>query len=124
MIGKDVFGFNALVLKDETEYPYLIHINQLSDFQIDDFVFLYNIGPYLVYKTTIELIDQMYETWIKENVTPLYFDEVGKLELSGKGFHCALKGALEKNLDVYMTVRDDLIEAVLEKFEIKEYELI
>jgi len=123
MIGSDVFGFNAYVLKDGTEFPYLLHEKQTQGFD-EGVDFQGKIGPYLIYHAAEKRINSLYKHWIEEGVSPLYFDEVGKLELSHRGFSKQIQTALEAGIDVFLSVREDLVEKVLSHFAIKEYQII
>ncbi len=126
MTGTDVFGFNLVKLSTSQEYPYMIHDKQLRNLtgKKNEEVFADRIGPYRIYKESLALINNFYEGLIDSDISPLYFDEVGKLEISGKGYYQSIKDALDKNIDIYMTIREDLIEEVMLVFDISEYEII
>lgn len=126
MIGSDVYGFKAKRLSDGYETMFMLHDRYYSknDIIIDfdeESKYDYEIGPYKVLTKAISLIDNTYKNLIDDSISPLYFDEVGKLELNGLGFYQHIKKALLKNLDIYMVVREDLIDEVIRKFDITEY---
>lgn len=129
MEDKNVYGYLGMRLSDNFEFIYMIHENiyyrNISN-DIDGYEakFIYSIGPYKIYKSALKKIRKIYKELIENNVEPLYFDEVGKLELNGLGTSKWIKKALDKELNVYMTVREDFIEEVIENFSIKEYEII
>jgi nucleoside-triphosphatase THEP1 len=55
----------------------------------------------------------------------LFIDEIGMIELNGFGYCQALYNALDrKQRELYLVVRESLIDKVCEKFKIFEYELI
>lgn len=121
MIGSSVFGFFAYVLETKEEFPYMIHQKQMKE---ETASFIYQIGPYLVYKKTQLFIEQFYIELIDNRISPLYFDEVGKLELSNRGFYSSIKYALDKNIDIYMTIREDLVDSILKHFNILDYQIV
>ena len=122
MIGTNVYGFNAIRLSNNYEFPFMIHDRYNLETNQDNFVYV--IGPYKIYKKSIEYIDKTSKALLDNLVTPLYFDEVGKLELSNQGYSQYIQKAISKNLDIYLTVREDLIIDIITKFKIKKYEII
>lgn len=55
---------------------------------------------------------------------PIYIDEVGKLELSKKGFYGIIKDVVNRNKDIYITIRKLYLVQFLEEFNITEYDII
>jgi len=129
MLDKDVFGYNGMRLSDKYTFPLMIHekyykqdvINNGKVFEKD---FVGEIGPYKIYKKSLRKINALYRDFFKKKTTPLYFDEIGMLEIGKGGFYKHLKKALKRKIDVVITVREDLIEKVIDKFKIEEYEII
>lgn len=121
MIGPSVFGFFAYVLETKEEFPYMIHQKQLKE---ENDSFIYQIGPYFIYKEAQLFIEQFFIKLINNKISPLYFDEVGKLELSNRGFYSSIKYALQENIDIYMTVREDLVDSILKHFNILDYQIV
>lgn len=58
------------------------------------------------------------------NVSVLFLDEAGPLELGGQGFADVLPTLLHSGKPLYMTVRSNCLQAFLRKYEIIEYRLI
>jgi len=56
----------------------------------------------------------------------LVIDEVGQLEMDGKVFHEALLKALKSGIEIYITVREELLNDFIEKYDLstREYKLI
>jgi len=90
----------------------------------DDFIVDCQIGPYLFDKNVLSKAKAIIDQLIKDNVSPLYLDEVGILELQGQGFFSIMEQIVSSKLDAYIVVRSDLVLKVVEKFHIKEYEII
>lgn len=61
-------------------------------------------------------------------VEHIFLDEIGPLELEGKGFHAALgplfKDEVKEKKQVYVCVRDSCVEPVITKYGIKSYVLL
>jgi nucleoside-triphosphatase THEP1 len=116
----NVHHYDLLHLNSNQKIPFIIHENFFSGHEKIRF----KIGPYLFYDDAFKFIEQEINTIIKNNISPVYFDEVGMLEVDKNGFYQVIKACLENDLDVYMTVREDLIDRVMEAFSIQEYEVI
>ena len=76
------------------------------------------------YKNCFELAEQWIDEIINENISPIYIDEVGKLELNDKGFNNILYKLINSNLSFYITAREDNVALFLQKFEINNYKVI
>jgi len=129
MIDTDVYGFNGIRLSDNFEFPFMIHEryyfqNDLITYEDNSIESVYSIGPYKVLKSGMDFIDKTYNDLLDKSVTPLFFDEVGKLELSGKGYYKHLKRAIDNNVDILIAIREDLVIDLIEKFCIKEYQIV
>jgi nucleoside-triphosphatase THEP1 len=78
----------------------------------------------MIYDRGMKKVNSIYNELFKNRVSPIFFDEIGKLEIQGNGFYKMLKKALKKNLDVVFTIREDLIEKLVDKMNISNYEII
>ncbi|NLF48406.1 MAG: hypothetical protein GX582_02010, partial [Acholeplasmataceae bacterium] len=69
----------------------------------------------------------IYDTFdecIKKRIEPLYFDEVGLLELEGKGFDCLVKTLISSGLDLVLVVRNEFLEGFLKRYQVKEFLIV
>jgi nucleoside-triphosphatase THEP1 len=82
------------------------------------------IGPYLFSTKIVGYIEDTIRELITNKVSPLFLDEVGLLELENLCFHNIFTEMLDSGLDVFVTIRKDLLEKMIEKYKIKEYNLI
>lgn len=89
-----------------------------------DFVKCCQIGPYLFNESTVKEVEMKMSELIKQGVSPLFLDEIGLLELSGFCFHNIFKEMLLSKLDIFITVRTDLLDKILMKYKINEYKII
>jgi nucleoside-triphosphatase THEP1 len=61
---------------------------------------------------------------LEKQVSPLYLDEIGPLELEGKGFSEILRDCLASEAELYLVVRTGCLKEVLKTYGIRDYELI
>ena len=61
---------------------------------------------------------------VSNNISPIFIDETGPLELEEKGFFKLLSQLLSRDYTMYISVREFLLESVVSKFKIKQYEII
>ncbi len=129
MIDRDVFGYYAQRLSDNFEFPLMIHEKyfdrsiyverSFSSRSIGE-----TIGPYKIYKKALKAINDILHHAIKQGKSPIYLDEVGMLELRDKGFAPIIRFAIKHDIDLVMTIREDLIESVMQHFHIQNYDIV
>jgi nucleoside-triphosphatase THEP1 len=85
---------------------------------------IYACGPYRFSKAGLEFARGIIENIIDRDIAPVFIDEIGPLELTGKGFAPLLKRALKTGKDIYITVRNFCVADVIEKFALRDYEII
>lgn len=133
-INKIGDGFIALkTMKDNLVYKY--DLVQLSDGLVIPFIIrdifddnkkevLYELGPYRFYKEAFKIVEDKIGEFVIKGIEPIFLDEISLLELNDLGFSKVLKRLLDKNIDLCLVIREDLLDKVLEKFKIKNYEII
>lgn len=84
----------------------------------------YSLGPYSFSANGLAYAGSIIIHALKHNAQPLYIDEIGPLELENKGFAQLLNLALECHKDIYITVRDNCLDAVAKKFNIGCFRLL
>jgi nucleoside-triphosphatase THEP1 len=80
-----------------------------------------------VYSFSHEGFKFAYETVkdiVSNNISPLFIDEIGPLELEEKVLFQLLSQLVSRDYNMYISVREFLLEDVLVKFKIKQYEII
>jgi nucleoside-triphosphatase THEP1 len=82
------------------------------------------IGPYQFFESAIEKVESIMKDLIDKNVSPLFLDEIGPLELMGKCFNDVFKIMIKSNLDLIISVRKSSLEEVMNVFGLKEVEII
>jgi nucleoside-triphosphatase THEP1 len=120
MKGKEVYGYTMLRLSDSNTIPWMIHQNHYHQ----DFTHSGKFGPFYLNLSLLPLLESVINELIEKQVTPIYLDEVGVLEIMGGGYHNILKKVLVSGLDLVIAVREDLVKPVTTHFAISDYELI
>ena len=90
----------------------------------EDFDQACKIGPYCFSSSTLHWIEVTIKEAVREGVSPIYLDEVGVLELQGKGYSELIKFLVKADTDLFLTIREDLLEKVVTYFDIVDYERI
>ena len=115
-----VYGYNLQRLSTGEEIPFVIR-----DIYLDESKkIIYQLGPYLFYESAFTYLDRMIDEFIKKRVCPIYLDEIGVLELSGKGFDSIIKRIVLADINLCLVVRSDLLDKVIERYGFKEVEII
>ncbi|HBT17706.1 MAG TPA: hypothetical protein DEB05_12225 [Firmicutes bacterium] len=57
-------------------------------------------------------------------IEPLFIDEVGPLELQGKGFCGVFKDTLDAGVNAYVVIRKSCLNKVIDMFALKEYVIV
>ncbi len=81
-------------------------------------------GPYHFSGNAFAFAESIVDDIVARKIEPVFIDEIGPLELSGKGFNHLLERVLETGKDVYITVRDRFVQGVIEKFKIQDFRMI
>ena len=115
-----VHGYDLLRLSDSSTKQFVIREDDLDSTK----KISCQIGPYVFLEETLKEVESSIKEMIKNNVTPIYLDEIGQLELYDECFDHILTTILESNTDAIITVREDLIPKVLKKYNIKEPNII
>jgi nucleoside-triphosphatase THEP1 len=85
---------------------------------------IYNYGDFSFSAAGFDFSHKILHKALSSGVKPIYMDEIGPLELQGKGFSEVLKSVLKKQTDLYLTVRDYCLTEVIKEFNINRYEVI
>jgi nucleoside-triphosphatase THEP1 len=115
-----VTAYNAMRLRTMEERLFLAR----EGFVPEGFDSCCRIGPYRMSKQGLEWVEREVRGLIDQKVSPIYLDEIGDLELEGKGFDSIFRLCLDSGLELYVAVRKDFVEPVLKKYGIQEYDLM
>lgn len=70
------------------------------------------------------VFDNVYRKLSKIENGSVYLDEIGRLELSGGGFDKSLKLLLSRDIDLTITVRDEFLYKVIERYGLHSAQII
>lgn len=79
------------------------------------------IGPYRFDRHTLAWMEATMQDLIHSGVSPLYLDEVGKLELKGEGFHSILKAMIASDKACFISMREDLVHPITQAYQLNAY---
>ncbi len=119
MSGSYVSGFDYLRLSDKRTGP-LIRKDPSEEVR-------HWLGPYAFYERAMALIERNMVDMVKAGISPLYLDEIGKLELEGKGFCDLLKTILSelgKDQTLYISTRKEFLNDVIQVFGLEDAEIV
>ncbi len=85
---------------------------------------IYTVGLFSFSKKGFIFAESIADEMIKGDANPVFIDEIGPLELEGKGFFKILKELLLTEKDIYITVRKSCLKDVIEVFKLERYEII
>lgn len=120
IMEKDVVkAYHLLHLSKAKEIPYI----KRNDHEISEEI-IYEIGPYRFLKSALGYVESEVDKLIEKRIEPVFLDEISLLELDDQGFHKILKKLLAANMDLVLVIRTDLLQAVVEKYGFKDFELI
>jgi nucleoside-triphosphatase THEP1 len=121
-ITKKVFGnggfdgYEIVRLSNGDKMPF---INKILS--VPDEAFRYGIFSFS--QRALNFAEEIIDELLSNNISPVYMDEIGPVELDGKGFCELLRKALHTDIDLYITVRQSCVDAVVKKFNIRKCEI-
>lgn len=127
---KDITSIGGFICPDEDGLRYLknIHDGSIHRFQIlnqesDDDIL---IGKYIFSKSGFETAQSILQSAINQDFEYLIIDEIGKLELQGKGLEPSLSMTLNniKNTKIILVVRDYLLDEVIHHYQLTTAKII
>jgi nucleoside-triphosphatase THEP1 len=115
-----VMAYDAMRLSDEHWFRLCAHeANSGETFEGREM-----IGPYVFNQAAIKVIDLTIDHLIDQGTSPIYFDEIGMLELSGKGLDRSLRKVINAGLDMVLSIRTDLVEQVIHHYGLSKIHMI
>lgn len=81
-------------------------------------------GPYVFDSAAFDWAEHEIIRMIEHNIATIFIDEVGILEIEGKGFFSSIEKLLRSKLDCYFTIRDQFIPSFLNRFKITHYQIL
>jgi len=120
MLKDKVHSYQAQRLSTGEKLPLVVR----DEFVYEEFPIGCRIGPYLFNQLTVETIIGEISQMIRKRIEPIFLDEVGLLEIEGKCFDPIVRRMVDSGLDAVFSVREDLIEKFVAKYNIKDYRIL
>lgn len=120
MIQDTVHSYDAMQLSTHEQRLFI----KRDIFYDNDFRVCCKLGPYYFSDETMAWIKETMLTLAQRGVTPLYLDEIGVLELDNKGFHDVLKTLVSMNVDLVLSVREDLVDKIIKHYNLNDVTVI
>ena len=120
MNGTVVEGFDLMRLSTGEERAFIRRIGSEPKNWAENC----KLGPYTFSDDAVRWAAMQISGFISNDNFPVYLDEIGIMELSGNCFYTIVKKIVISGGDAYISVRDESIEAVIEKFEISGAKII
>ncbi len=92
-------------------------------FPLEDTPF-FTKGSFSFYEKGFIFASSIIDDIINDNITPAYIDEIGAIELAGKGLHDSFRKILQTDKTIYFAVRNCFVDKVISHFTLKNYTLI
>lgn len=90
-----------------------------------EFTDSFHYGQFIFSRQTFLFGESIISELLKaKSAKDIYIDEIGPLELQGRGFCNILKKALQTDKNLYICVRTNCLKAFLDCFNISKYTLI
>lgn len=115
-----VEGFNLMRLSTGEERAFIRRIGSEPKNWVENS----KLGPYTFSNDAVGWASMQISGFISNGSFPVFLDEVGIMELAGKCFYTIVKKIIISRGDAYISVRDESLEAVIEKFEISGARII
>jgi nucleoside-triphosphatase THEP1 len=114
MYGNKVHSYEIMQLSNKEKQLFILR----EDYLTKDWCELYKLGPYSFSLSVFKHIEDTINRLIVSKVTPIYLDEVGRLELENKCFHRILVELLESQCELYITVRKEYLDRLIDKYNL------
>ncbi len=127
---KDITSIGGFICPDKDGLRYLknihdgtIHRFQIANQESDDDIL---IGKYIFSKSGFETARSILQSAINQDFEYLIIDEIGQLELQGKGLEPSLSLTLNniKNTKIILVVRDYLLDEVIHHYQLTTAKII
>ncbi|WP_069998530.1 nucleoside-triphosphatase [Cellulosilyticum sp. I15G10I2] len=130
--GGDGFISNKII-QNGIFYGY--QLTRLSSGESIDFIYENKYAPvhwedtlknirFTFYRPAFDTAYHWMHAIIRNEDSPIYIDEVGKLELNKQGFYEMIKDVVNSNKEIYIALRELYLVQFLEAFTITEYAII
>lgn len=114
-------GYDLLHLRTGNRQPFIRKVTHLEKNWQEAFCLA---SFFSFHKKGFPFAEEIAREALRERVAPFYFDEVGPLELKGKGFAPLFKQLIDAKVDLIVAIRFFLVDEVKKTFEINDAEIV
>jgi len=115
MNNNTVLGYDLCRLSTKEKKMFILRDSLLTK----GFKVACKIGPYCISSEALIWVEESIRQMLSNKRKAIFLDEIGLLELEGKCFDQILREILRAKCDVYITVREELLEQVRERYSIR-----
>ncbi|GMQ60002.1 hypothetical protein AN1V17_44020 [Vallitalea sediminicola] len=109
-----VHSYEIMRLSNRKKHQFILR----EEFLTDEWYESCKIGPYSFSKPTLNYIEETIRELIEAKISPIFLDEIGRLELQNKCFHKILVELLNNECEIYITVREDSLDDLIKKYNL------
>ena len=109
-------GYHLILLPDGIEHPFIVLKEHVSPEDAEMYLFQ---GRFAFLKSSFFVGEEYLLTRLPRQ--SVWIDEIGSVELNGFGFDTLLRRLIDTKVDVTFTVKRNLLERVVAKYEIPEF---
>ncbi len=121
LFNKETFcGYEILHLKTGESMPFICFKQHIPIYWNEELQF----GRFSFSKDGFAFAQGIIRNILQKGMSPIYIDEIGPVELTGNGFCQILKTTLNRNRDLFISVRISCVEDVIRAFNISEYRIV
>ncbi|MCK4641287.1 MAG: hypothetical protein KAU06_08115, partial [Candidatus Marinimicrobia bacterium] len=114
-------GYDLVRLRTGKSTPFV----RKNDAIPGDWDEMYRFGIFSFSGYAFTVADRIIAEIIEDGTEPIFIDEVGPLEIvEQKGFYKLLKRVLKLNREVYISIRNELVNELIKEFKINEPQII
>lgn len=115
-------GYDLIRVSNKTSIPFI----RLMEYADPDFGEGLHYGPFIFFNNGITAGKKILQECYVNKTKNVIIDEIGKLELDGKVFADEIRKLMKYSdiLNLFISVRTEFLESVLEKFGIKTHTII
>ncbi len=112
-------GYDLLHLATGNRIPFI----RRRDAQPENWHEAFSFGPWSFAARGQEISAEIIGNAIETGTTPVFLDEIGPIELKDRGFAPLFRILLKTETEQIVSVRDFLLEDIINFFEIKNYQI-
>jgi nucleoside-triphosphatase THEP1 len=113
-------GYDIMRLSSQKRKP----LAYLLDFIPPHWDEAYRYGRFSFSRSALLFAEEIISDILLNRIDPVYIDEIGPLELEGKGFYEILQVLLQTERTIYISIRSSLIEEIVQTFGLEKYKVI